>query len=121
MNHIRLAGMQAHILYRKQHENLRDMVGGCLDVKKSIEGFIGRFKDWRVKENATVSCTLGGLILSNSATMTAHYWLNEIYDPEIAEAHRSAALHIHDLSMLSGYRISLPLFPSAQVKHNKHR
>ena len=113
--------MLAHILYRKQHENLRDMVGGCLDVKKSIEGFIGRFKDWRVKENATVSCTLGGLILSNSATMTAHYWLNEIYDPEIAEAHRSAALHIHDLSMLSGYRISLPLFPSAQVKHNKHR
>ena len=94
---------KAYILYRKQHENLRDMAGGRLDVKKSIEGFIGPFKDWRVKENATVSCTLGGLILSNSATMTAHYWLNEIYDPEIAEAHRSAALHIHDLSMLSGY------------------
>lgn len=94
---------KAYILYRQNRGNLRSIKSGELDVKKQIDSFIGPVKDWRVKENSTVTCTLGGLILSNSGAITARYWLNEVYDPEIAEAHQSAAIHIHDLSMLSGY------------------
>lgn len=74
----------------------------CLDIKKQIEDYLG-INDWRVKENSTVTYSVGGLILSNSGSLTANYWLNEVYDEEIAEAHRSGAIHIHDLSMLTGY------------------
>ena len=94
---------KAYILYRKQHQKNRESRSALLDVKKSIEGYIGENKDWRVKENSTVTCTHGGFILSNSGIMVANYWLNEIYDEDIAEAHKSAAIHIHDLAMLSGY------------------
>lgn len=73
-----------------------------LDVKKQVEDYLG-INDWRVKENSTVTYSVGGLILSNSGTVTANYWLNEVYDEEIAQAHRSGAIHIHDLSMLTGY------------------
>ncbi|MBR4256641.1 MAG: ribonucleoside triphosphate reductase, partial [Clostridia bacterium] len=59
--------------------------------------------DWRVKENSTVKYSVGGLILSNSGAITANYWLSEIYDQEIADAHRNADIHLHDLSMLTGY------------------
>lgn len=95
--------VRSYILYRNQHKRVRDAKSALLDVKKTMEEYIGEEKDWRVKENSTVSLSLGGLILSNSGTLTANYWLSEIYDEEIANAHRSAAMHIHDLSMFSGY------------------
>ncbi|MBR0420274.1 MAG: HNH endonuclease [Erysipelotrichaceae bacterium] len=93
---------KAYILYRKQHENARNVANTVLDYKNLVEGYVNSV-DWRVKENSTVTYSLGGLILGNSGAVTANYWLSEIYDQEIAEAHRSAAMHLHDLSMLSGY------------------
>ena len=93
---------KAYILYRKQHENLREANAHLMDFSKEMNGYL-RKGDWRVKENSTVNYSVGGLILSNSGAMTARYWLSEVYDKEIEEAHRSAAIHIHDLSMLTGY------------------
>ena len=93
---------KAYILYRKNHQKIRDSKNLVLDVKKQMENYINA-TDWRVKENATVTMSVGGLILSNSGAMTANYWLNEIYDEEIAQAHRDGAMHLHDLSMLTGY------------------
>lgn len=93
---------KAYILYRKQHENVRNANNTLLDYKKTIEGYT-KASDWRVKENSTVTYSLGGLILGNSGAVTANYWLSEIYDEEIANAHRNCEFHIHDLSMLSGY------------------
>jgi len=93
---------KAYILYRKQHENIRQAKKTLVDYKSIIDSYLGA-KDWRVKENSTVNYSIGGLILSNSGAVTANYWLSEIYDEEIGEAHRSAAMHLHDLSMLSGY------------------
>ncbi len=93
---------KAYILYRKQHENIRNMRATILDYKKLVDHYV-KETDWRVKENSTVTYSVGGLILSNSGAITANYWLSEIYDQEIAEAHRNADFHIHDLSMLTGY------------------
>ena len=93
---------KAYILYRKQREGVRD-AGKSLDNYKGLVEKYLKVEDWRVKENATVSYSIGGLILSNSGAVTANYWLNHIYDRVIADAHRSAAIHIHDLSMLTGY------------------
>ena len=94
---------KAYILYRSQHQKLRNTKDTLLDYKKLVDGYIGSEKDWRVKENSTVTMSVGGLILSNSGAITANYWLTEVYDEEIAEAHRKCFLHIHDLSMLTGY------------------
>ncbi len=91
-----------YILYRKNHENLRRMKNTVLDYKKLVDGYVKNL-DWRVKENSTVTYSIGGLILSNSGAITANYWLSEIYDDEIASMHRDALFHLHDLSMLSGY------------------
>ncbi len=91
-----------YILYRKSHENIREMKKTMLDYKKLVDGYVHNL-DWRVKENSTVTYSIGGLILSNSGAITANYWLSEVYDDEIASAHRNADMHIHDLSMLSGY------------------
>ena len=93
---------KAYILYRKQHEKLRNVSDTILDYKKTVDNYL-KINDWRVKENSTVTYSVGGLILSNSGAITANYWLSEVYDDEIAEAHRSAAIHLHDLSMLTGY------------------
>lgn len=93
---------KAYILYRKQHEKARNAQETVLDYKKTIEGYTSA-SDWRVKENASIDYSLGGLILNNSGTITANYWLSEIYDEEIANAHRNCDIHLHDLSMLSGY------------------
>jgi anaerobic ribonucleoside-triphosphate reductase len=93
---------KAYILYRRQREKLRNMRSTLLDYKKVVDGYV-KVTDWRVKENSTVNYSVGGLILSNSGTITANYWLSEIYDDEIANAHRNAEIHIHDLSMLTGY------------------
>ena len=93
---------KSYILYRKNREKLREMRSTVLDYKKLVDDYL-RVSDWRVKENSTVTYSVGGLILSNSGAITANYWLSEIYDPEVAEAHRNADLHLHDLSMLTGY------------------
>ncbi|MDD4532126.1 MAG: ribonucleoside triphosphate reductase [Bacilli bacterium] len=93
---------KSYILYRKNHENLREMKRTVLDYKKLVDSYVKNL-DWRVKENSTVTYSIGGLILSNSGAITANYWLSEIYDEEIANAHRNAVIHLHDLSMLSGY------------------
>ena len=93
---------KAYILYRKQHEKIRNMKTTIVDYKDTINNYL-RINDWRVKENSTVTYSVGGLILSNSGAITANYWLSEIYDEEIEQAHRNADIHIHDLSMLTGY------------------
>lgn len=93
---------KAYILYRKQREKMRNMKSTILDYKDVVNSYV-KVEDWRVKENSTVTYSVGGLILSNSGAITANYWLSEIYDEEISDAHRNADLHIHDLSMLTGY------------------
>ena len=93
---------KAYILYRKQREKIRNMKSTILDYKELVNSYV-KVDDWRVKENSTVTYSVGGLILSNSGAITANYWLSEIYDEEIANAHRNADIHIHDLSMLTGY------------------
>lgn len=93
---------KAYILYRKQREKIRNMKSTILDYKDIVNSYV-KIEDWRVKENSTVTYSVGGLILSNSGAVTANYWLSEIYDEEIANAHRNADIHLHDLSMLTGY------------------
>ncbi|MDR2143347.1 MAG: ribonucleoside triphosphate reductase [Treponema sp.] len=93
---------KAYILYRAKHEAVRDARALMLDIDSTMNGYLKQ-SDWRVNENANVNYSLGGLILHNSGSITANYWLKNIYSPEIAEAHRNADFHIHDLSMFSGY------------------
>ena len=93
---------KAYILYRKQRERMRNMSNTLLDYKKIVDNYL-KVNDWRVKENSPVTYSVGGLILSNSGAITANYWLSEVYDEEIADAHRNADIHLHDLSMLTGY------------------
>ena len=91
-----------YILYRKSHETIREIKETILDYKQVVDSYV-KLEDWRVKENSTVTYSVGGLILSNSGAITANYWLSEVYDEEIAQAHKNADIHIHDLSMLTGY------------------
>ena len=93
---------KAYIIYRRQHEKMRNVSATMLDYKSIVDSYL-KVADWRVKENSTVTYSVGGLILSNSGAITANYWLSEVYDDEIANAHRNADIHIHDLSMLTGY------------------
>ena len=93
---------KAYILYRRQRAKLRDMKSTVLDYKSIVDSYV-KVTDWRVKENSTVTYSVGGLILNNSGAITANYWLSEVYDDEIANAHRNADIHLHDLSMLTGY------------------
>ena len=93
---------KAYILYRKQREKLRNTKSSYLDYKETVDKYLN-IEDWRVKENSTVTYSVGGLILSNSGAITANYWLSEVYDEEIANAHRNCDIHLHDLSMLTGY------------------
>ena len=93
---------KSYILYRKQREKVRNITSTIVDYKKVVDDYL-KVADWRVKENSTVTYSVGGLILSNSGAVTANYWLSEVYDDEIGDAHRNADIHIHDLSMLTGY------------------
>ncbi len=93
---------KAYIIYRRQREKIRNLNATMVDYKEIVDNYIN-VNDWRVKENSTVTYSVGGLILSNSGAITANYWLSEIYDDEIGSAHRNADIHIHDLSMLTGY------------------
>lgn len=93
---------KAYILYRAKHDAMRDAKKLMLDIDETMDGYLKQ-SDWRVNENANVNYSLGGLILHNSGSITANYWLKNIYSPEIADAHRNADFHLHDLSMFSGY------------------
>ena len=93
---------KAFILYRRQRAKIREMKSTILDYKEIVDSYV-KVTDWRVKENSTVTYSVGGLILNNSGAITANYWLSEVYDDEIATAHRNADIHLHDLSMLTGY------------------
>ena len=93
---------KAYIIYRRQREKIRNLTATMVDYKAIVDNYLN-VNDWRVKENSTVTYSVGGLILSNSGAVTANYWLSEIYDDEIGQAHRNADIHIHDLSMLTGY------------------
>ena len=93
---------KAYIIYRRQREKIRNIGATMVDYKAIIDNYLN-INDWRVTENSTVTYSVGGLILSNSGAVTANYWLSEIYDDEIGNAHRNADIHIHDLSMLTGY------------------
>ena len=99
---LRYEVVKNYMLYRAQHGKVRKAKQTLLDYKESMDKYL-KVQDWRVKENSTVSYSLGGLILANSGAMTANYWLSEVYDQEVADAHRNCDIHIHDLSMLSGY------------------
>ena len=93
---------KSYILYRKQREKIRNLKSTMLDYKELVNNYL-QVNDWRVKENSTVTYSVGGLILSNSGAITANYWLSEIYDDEVARAHKNGEIHLHDLSMLTGY------------------
>ena len=93
---------KAYILYRKKHEQIRNTKETLINYKTVVDNYLN-INDWRVKENSTVTYSVGGLILSNSGAVSANYWLSEVYDEEIGNAHRNAEIHIHDLSMLTGY------------------
>ncbi|MBQ6021029.1 MAG: ribonucleoside triphosphate reductase, partial [Clostridia bacterium] len=93
---------KVYILYRKQREKVRNVNSALLNYKDLVDNYL-KINDWRVKENSTVTYSVGGLILSNSGAITANYWLSEVYDEEVANAHRNAEIHLHDLSMLTGY------------------
>ncbi|MCW4279908.1 MAG: ribonucleoside triphosphate reductase [Candidatus Thiodiazotropha taylori] len=99
-NHLQTA--RAYIVYREQHKKLRQDRRTLLDVASSVNEYLQR-SDWRVSANANQGYSLGGLILNTSGKMIANYWLNHVYPPEIGEAHRNGALHVHDLDMLAGY------------------
>ncbi len=93
---------KAYIIYRRDHEKIRNIKNTLLDYKFTVDKYLN-LADWRVKENSTVTYSVGGLILSNSGAITANYWLSDVYDKEIEQAHKNADIHIHDLSMLTGY------------------
>jgi len=93
---------KAYILYREKHAKLRSIKSTILDFKETVDSYV-KVTDWRVKENSTVTYSVGGLILNNSGAITANYWLSEVYDKDVADAHRNADIHLHDLSMLTGY------------------
>jgi ribonucleoside-triphosphate reductase len=93
---------RSYMDYRQKHAELREIKATELDYAKVVDNYL-KVNDWRVKENSTVTYSVGGLILSNSGAVTANYWLSQVYDKEIADAHRNADMHIHDLSMLTGY------------------
>jgi len=93
---------KSYMQYRKKHADLREITSTELNYASVVDNYL-KIADWRVKENSTVTYSVGGLILSNSGAVTANYWLSQIYDKEIGDAHRNADIHIHDLSMLTGY------------------
>ena len=93
---------RAYIAYRERHRVLRADRRTTVDVEKSINEYLSR-EDWRVAANANQGYSLGGLILNSSGKITANYWLNHVYPPEIGAAHREGDIHLHDLDMLCGY------------------
>ena len=94
---------KAYILYRKQREELRKIKSTFLEVERVVEDYLGR-SDWRVRENSNVGYSLSGLLLHIGGSVIANYTLDKVYPMEVADAHVSGDLHIHDLSMgITGY------------------
>lgn len=102
MNAGHFATARSYILYREQRRVLREDRRVFIEVLSSVEEYVTR-KDWRVNANANQGYSLGGMILNMAGKVTANYWLNHVYPPEIGAAHREGDFHIHDLDMLSGY------------------
>lgn len=98
--HARVA--KSYILYREQHRKIRSAKNLVLDIANTMNGYLKQ-EDWRVNENSNVNYSLGGLILHNSGAIIANYWLEHIYTHDISESHRNGEIHLHDLSMFSGY------------------
>ena len=94
--------LRAYIVYRENRTKARDAKQSWVNVESSMNEYLDQL-DWRVNANANQGYSLGGLILNVSGKVTANYWLNHIYPPEVGRAHREADIHIHDLDMLSGY------------------
>ncbi len=99
-NHIKTA--KAYILYREQHAKMRAEQQSFVNAVSTVDEYVDQL-DWRVKANANLGYSLGGLILNLSGKVIANYWLNRIYTSKIAEAHINGYIHIHDLDMLCGY------------------
>ena len=93
---------RAYIVYREKRSQTRRDRETYIDVTSSVNEYLSR-ADWRVNANANQGYSLGGLILNVSGKVIANYWLSHVYPPAVGEAHRSGAMHIHDLDMLSGY------------------
>ena len=108
---------KGYILYRKQREKIRNLNSTLLDYKEIVDGYV-KVTDWRVKENSTVTYSVGGLILSNSGAITANYWLSEIYDEEIGKAHKNADIHIHDHRLLC-WMVAETAYPGRAGRHSR--
>lgn len=92
---------KAYILYRKQHEDLR-ATSQLLFNNKIIGDYLEK-NDWRIKENSNMTYSLQGMNFHISSLIVSQYWLNQIYPPEIRDAHNSGDFHIHDLGILGVY------------------
>ncbi|HET9114150.1 MAG TPA: anaerobic ribonucleoside-triphosphate reductase, partial [Burkholderiales bacterium] len=99
-NHLKTA--RAYIVYREQHQTLRQDRRTLVDVAASVNEYLDQ-QDWRVNANANQGYSLGGLILNVSGKVVANYWLSHVYPPEVGQAHRDGDIHVHDLDMLAGY------------------
>jgi len=99
---------KAYILYRAKRGELRNITKTLNESLNMIEDYV-HLKDWRVSENSNMYYSLQGLNSHVSSTITANYWLTKIYTPDIGEAHRSGAVHIHDLGSLSAYCVGWDL------------
>ncbi|MBW2989755.1 ribonucleoside triphosphate reductase [Candidatus Woesearchaeota archaeon] len=88
---------KAYILYRQQHAKLRETKDMLVDVGKTINSYVKQ-EDWKVKENSNEDYSFSGLLLYAAGKVIGNYALNEIYPPEIKEAHIKGYFHIHDLS-----------------------
>jgi len=98
---------KAYILYRKQHQDLRELAA-LLSSSDLVEQYLD-LVDWRVRENANMSYSLQGLNNYLSSTVIAKYWISRVYPPNIADAHFSGDMHIHDLGVLGPYCVGWDL------------
>ncbi|AKL94273.1 anaerobic ribonucleoside-triphosphate reductase NrdD [Clostridium aceticum] len=93
---------KAYILYRKKHEEIREVKNLFMDAEEMIEEYVN-LEDWRVNENANMGFSLQGLNNHIVESITTKYWLNKIYHKELRDAHIRGDLHIHDLGLLAPY------------------
>lgn len=98
---------KAYILYREQHRKLRDLKA-LLDPRETIQKYLEKL-DWRVNENSNTSYSLQGLNMHLATSVVSRYWLNEIYPPEVRDAHVSGDMYIHDLGYLAAYCVGWDL------------
>lgn len=99
---------KAYILYRAKRAEIRNTQKLLSQTLQVIDDYVN-IRDWRINENSNMTFSLQGLNAHISSTITANYWLSKLYTPEIGEAHRSGAIHIHDLGALSAYCVGWDL------------